>query len=118
MLDTLQRADADDDFVRSTVAMVTVKAEADAKTGAMRQVRRQSFGWLALLAVAIVSAGVTYGVVQYTQSLEDRQLVQDLPVIERLDEYQAVEGLGVEFFERLHREGLFGPELSNDVQQN
>jgi anti-sigma factor RsiW len=118
MLDTLQRADADDDFVRSTVAMVTVKAEGDAKTGAMRAVRKQSFAWLALVSVALISAAGTYALSYYSLSRDDRQLVQDLPVIERLDEYQAIAPLGVDFLERLNHEGLFGPEMNNDAQQN
>jgi anti-sigma factor RsiW len=118
MLDVLHRAEADDDFVRSTVAMVAIKAENDAKTGQMKAVRRRSYAWLALTAVVLLAAATAYGFVQYRLSEDNRQLVQDLPVIERMDQYQAIDGVGVEFLERLQEEGLFSPELSDDVQQN
>ena len=118
MLDVLHRAEADDDFVRSTVAMVAIKAESEAKTGQMRAVRRRSFVWLALSAVVLLAATTAYGVVQYRLSEDNRQLVQDLPVIERMDQYRAIDSVGVEFLERLREEDLFSPELSDDAQQN
>ena len=41
MLDTLQRSEANDDFARSTVEMIAIKAVDDAKTGQMRAVRQR-----------------------------------------------------------------------------
>src|SRR5687768_14556676 len=48
MLDSLQRIEANDDFARSTVEMISVKAVDDAKTGQMRVVRRRSLAWLSI----------------------------------------------------------------------
>src|SRR5262245_52410900 len=45
LLDTLQQTEADDDFVHSTVAMVAIQAEQDAKTQKVRIVRRRNLMW-------------------------------------------------------------------------
>jgi anti-sigma factor RsiW len=56
LLDTLQRSEANDDFARSTVEMIAVKAIDDAQTGQMRAVRRRSFAWLSIAAAALAAA--------------------------------------------------------------
>src|SRR5688500_13525386 len=113
LLDTLQRSEANDDFARSTVEMIAVKAVDDAKTGQMLAVRRRSFAWLAIGA-AVLAAAIT-GYVLLTNRLEqpNRELVRDLPVIERLDEYSNADS--VEFLERLHKEGLFAAEVDDGL---
>src|SRR6478609_5037399 len=47
MLDNLRRTEGDDEFVQSTVAMVAVQAEVEAKTQRMRVQRRQNLTWVA-----------------------------------------------------------------------
>src|SRR5687768_2167257 len=47
LLDTLQRTEADDQFVHSTVAMVAIQAAEDAKSQQMKNVRSKSLAWLA-----------------------------------------------------------------------
>lgn len=118
LLDTLHRAEADDDFVRSTVEMVAIRAEGDAKTGQMRAVRQRSLSGLGLTAIALVSAVTTYFAVQYFHTLPDRQLVRDLPVIERIDEYSNLDYVGIEFLQQLHQEGLFTREMNDETQPN
>src|SRR5688500_4657615 len=48
MLDTLRRSEANDDFARSTVEMIAVRAADDAQTGQMRAVRRRSLAWVSI----------------------------------------------------------------------
>jgi anti-sigma factor RsiW len=117
MLDRLHRSEADDDFARSTVEMVAIRASDDARTGQMRAVRSRSLAWVGVLAAVLLAATTAYGLVQYRLSQPNRELVHDLPVIERMDDYRTIQHGGVEFLERLQEEGLFAPEL-NDAEQN
>jgi hypothetical protein len=43
---------------------------------------------------------------------EDRNLVRDLPLIERVDEYRNIEDIS--FLKQLERENLFATEMSDD----
>jgi anti-sigma factor RsiW len=113
LLDTLQRCEAGDDFTRSTVEMIAVKAVDDAKTGQMRAVRRQSFAWLSIGAVVLVAAVTGYFLLTYRLGQPNRDLVRDLPVIERIDEYRNADS--VEFLDRLHKEGLFAAEVDDGL---
>jgi anti-sigma factor RsiW len=112
LLDTLQRTEADDQFVHSTVAMVAVHATEDAKSQQMKTVRNRSLAWLALVGLVLVSAAVTYGVVQRRLSRPNLQLVRDLPVIERVDEYRNIDSL--DFLKQLARENLFASEVDDE----
>lgn len=111
MLDNLRRTEADDDFVNSTVAMVAVQADEAAKTQELRAVRRRNFTWLALAAVAVLSATTAFTMLQTWLSRDNRQLVRDLPVIERVDEYRNIESL--DFVKQLQRENLFPAEVDD-----
>lgn len=109
MLDTLQRIEANDDFARSTVEVIAVKAADDAQTGQMRAIRRRNFTWMSVAAAALVAATVGYMLFSRRLARPNEELVRDLPVIERIDEYGAVDS--VEFVERLHQEGLFAADV-------
>jgi anti-sigma factor RsiW len=111
MLDNLRRTEADDDFVNSTVAMVAVQAEEVARTQALRAVRRRNFTWLALAAVLVLSMSTAFALFQRRLSRENRQLVRDLPVIERVDEYANIDSL--EFVKQLQSENLFPAEVDD-----
>jgi predicted negative regulator of RcsB-dependent stress response len=100
---------ADDDFVNSTVAMVAVQAEEAARTQAVRAVRRRNFTWLALAAVLALSMSTAFALFQRRLSRENRQLVRDLPVIERVDEYANIDSL--EFVKQL--QSLFPAEVDD-----
>jgi anti-sigma factor RsiW len=113
MLDTLQRTEADDDFVNSTVAMVAVQAEQEAKTQALRVARRRNLTAAALAAVVLLTGALTYGIVHRRVTRENRQLVRDLPVIERVDEYKYIDRL--EFLKQLERENLFAAEVVDEM---
>ena len=111
LLDTLQQTEADDDFVHSTVAMVAVQAEQDAKTQKVRIVRRRNLMWLAISGVVLLSATLGYVAIQRRLSREDRELVRDLPVIEHVDEYRTIESL--DFLKQLAQENLFPAETDD-----
>jgi anti-sigma factor RsiW len=111
LLDTLQQTEADDDFVHSTVAMVAVQAEQDAKTQRLRAVRRRSLAWLALGCLVLVSAAAGYVGLQLQLTHEDRELLRDLPVIEHVDDYRSIDSL--DFVKQLAHENLFPAEVDD-----
>lgn len=113
MLDTLARAEAGDDFAKSTMEMVAVRAEEDSKTGQMRAVRRRSYAWLAIAATVLLAAVAGYGLATRRLTQPNRELVRDLPVIERIDEYHSADS--VEFVQKLHQEGLFAGEVGDGL---
>jgi anti-sigma factor RsiW len=111
MLDNLRRSEADDDFVNSTVAMVAVQAEEAARTQALKAVRRRNFTWLALAAALVLSMATAFLAIQQRLSRENRQLVRNLPLIERVDEYSNVDSF--EFVKQLEQEDLFSAEVDD-----
>ncbi len=111
MLDTLGAADADESFTHSTMAMVALKAQEDVAAETKSASRQQTLRWVGLATVALVAAGLTYYFVDQRLNRENRELVRDLPVIERLDEYRNIDS--VEFLERLQKEGLFAAEVND-----
>jgi anti-sigma factor RsiW len=111
LLDRLGTAEADDGFTHSTVAMVALKARDDAAAVTKAAGRRKAARWVGLAAVAVAAAGLTFFLVDRRLHRENRELVRDLPVIERLDEYRNLDS--VEFLERLQKEGLFAAEVND-----
>jgi anti-sigma factor RsiW len=111
MLDNLRRTEADDDFVQSTVAMVAVQADEEAKTQAIRAQRRRNFVWLALSAVVLLAATMSFAVVHRISNRDNRRLVRDLPVIEHVDEYSNIGSF--EFLKELERQNLFAAEVDD-----
>src|SRR6185503_18182380 len=91
LLDNLRGTEADDEFTASTVAMVAVQAEQESKSQQVRIVRQRSLAWLALTAVVLLSAACGYIVLNRRVTRDDRNLVRDLPVIERVDEYRYID---------------------------
>jgi anti-sigma factor RsiW len=112
MLENLRSTEADDEFTASTVAMVAVQAEQESKSQQMKAVRRRSCAWLALAAVVLLSMAGGYAAIYRRMTREDRNLVRDLPLIERVDEYRNIEDIS--FLKQLERENLFATEMSDD----
>ncbi|MEX2175181.1 MAG: hypothetical protein WD872_12535 [Pirellulaceae bacterium] len=111
MLDTLGPADADESFTHSTMAMVAVKAQEDA-TAQNQMVRtRRWLAWAGASALTLAAACAGYVLVRSQLEQPNRELVRDLPVIERVDDYRAIES--VEFLQRLEKEGLFAAEVED-----
>lgn len=111
-LDVLGRADANEAFTRTTVEFVAVKTAQDVQHEKQRQVRKRLWTWVAWTACGLASATAGFVVLTQILSRPDRQLVRDLPVIERVDEYRNADSL--EFLKALDESGLFAAELEND----
>ncbi len=113
LLDTLGPAEADDSFTHSTVAMVALKAQEEVQADQQAADRRRRLKWAGLGAVALATALVAYIAVDRQLNAENRELVRDLPVIERLDEYRNIQD--IEFLRDLYGEGLFAAEVDNGL---
>jgi len=113
LLDALDRAEADEDFARSTVEMVAVKAADDVQSARKKSHFRQA--WLYALGGSAVTVSLVAGYLLVSRWADrpNRELVRDLPVIERVDEYRNAES--VEFLRELHQEGLFAEEVDNGL---
>lgn len=105
LLDRLPRADVDETFAQTTLAMVAVSASGDVEQARIRHVRSRRRRWWAGSVAAIVAFTAGYVAVSIVVSRENRQLLEDLPVIQRLDEYRYADS--VEFLRLLEREGIF-----------
>jgi anti-sigma factor RsiW len=111
LLDNLRGTEADDEFTASTVAMVAVQAEHEAKSQQVRTVRQRNLAWLTLVGVVLLSAISSYVVLNRRLTRADRNLVHDLPVIEHVDEYSNIDELS--FLKLLTRENLFPSEVDD-----
>lgn len=108
LLDQLPKAEVDDTFTQTTLAMVAVSASDDVAQARVRQGRRHRWLWWSGSAAAVLAFIAGYGAVSRIVSRENRRLLRDLPVIQHLDEYRYADS--VEFLRRLDREGLFAEE--------
>ena len=108
MLDMLGRVDSNEKFARTTVEMVAVAASQDVQTEQADW--KKSVRWSRWLLGAGIALSLLLGYVatNYALTRHDRQLVQDLPVIEHLDEYQSIPS--VQFLQRLEQDKLFSAE--------
>lgn len=108
LLDLLSKAEPDAEFTRSTVEMVAIQQEKDAEQ-LQTSAERSKWLWLAGGGLAIVlSLAAGFVIARYQLEAPERQLLQDYPVIQRVDELRHAES--VDFLERLRQEGLFAGE--------
>ncbi len=108
MLDVLGKADLDETFAQSTLEMAAVDAEEQVRR-AEADILRSRRKRLVLQGTALAAATLAgYLAVALLRPDPNRQLLEDLPVLENLDKYRQVEE--IEFLRMLDREGLFGEE--------
>jgi anti-sigma factor RsiW len=105
LLDHLPRADVDESFTESTIAMVALRTSDE-----RRQTEVSVARWSRIVLVtAAVSAALVFvaafSATRWWAGRQDRQLLEDLSVIENIDEYRYAES--IEFLRLLEREGLF-----------
>lgn len=113
MLDTLPKADLDDEnFVRTTVEMITVQASQEIEEFRQKQRQSATVGQIAIALALVALVGAGYFATQWALSRPDRVLVDNLPVVENIDEFEQIEE--VEFLELLKNEGLFTGENSDE----
>ena len=104
-LDALPHSSLGEAFTSSTMTMVVAEQE-QAATQAVQQLQTQrSKRWLVLAISTAVAAALGFVLVYRTLTDSDRELVNDLPVIERVDQLHNTPS--VDFLERLQKEGLF-----------
>jgi anti-sigma factor RsiW len=113
LLDVLQKAEPDAEFTRSTVEMVAVQQELEADQAQSAAQRRRVAWWVVGGTAVALSAFAGYWIVQNKLSEPERQFLQDLPVIQRVDQYRNADS--VEFLERLREEGLFAGEVEDGM---
>ncbi len=117
LLDNLDRAHVDEVFTRSTLEMVAVAASQDAvQEEAAVPHRRRRRWWLGSAAV-LAAAAAGFLAAWLLRPDPNRQLLEDLPVLERLDQYRQVDDVG--FLELLleHEEELFPDADEDDLEE-
>lgn len=112
-LDELPESEVDDSFTHSTVEMVAVSASRDFEETVQQRRKRLPLKWMALGGIGIVAISAGYYLAQRQLSAPNRQLQQDLPIIEEIDLYRVSDSL--EFLEKLDEEGLFHEESVDEV---
>ncbi|MBC8353878.1 MAG: hypothetical protein H8E66_17905 [Planctomycetes bacterium] len=113
LLDELPQADVGEGFTQTTVEMVAISIGEQVEKASDRDSRHAKFNWLLGGSVALVASLAGYALVASIVSAPNRQLVEDLRVIENLDEYRVVED--IEFLRALEREGLFASEVNDGL---
>jgi anti-sigma factor RsiW len=114
LLDQLETPQVAESFTRSTLEMVTVAAAEDTERSRTETSRRWRRRWViaggSLLAAGVAGFLVFLAVWKLTLD-PNRQLVDDLPVLENLDEYrQHGQVVDIEFLQTLHEQDLFAEE--------
>lgn len=109
MLDHLPRARVGDAFTQTTIEMVAVNAEHDSsKRKRILRVRRIA-AWLGVVAAGTLAVFLGYRTVHQRLDGPNRQLLEDLPVVENVDLYYHAED--IEFLEELAASGVFDDEV-------
>ena len=109
LLDELEAAPVGVPFTQTTMEMVALAARQDIEQSQAEAPRRRRRRLL--IVVAALLAAVLVGFVAVAQFDPDRQLLQDLPILENLDEYRQVES--IDFLHQLDNAGLFPKKKSN-----
>lgn len=108
LLDQLPRVELTGEFIQSTVEMIALREVEELQSITQPSAVRP---WLVRIgaAVAIIFvASFAYLAVQHWLDRHNRQLLVDLPVIERMDAYRQIDD--VEFLRQLQAAGLFSTE--------
>jgi hypothetical protein len=115
MLDELDATPVGEDFTRTTLEMVAVAAEKDVRQMQDEAPRRRRRMWLFCGAGLILSAVAGFSAVSLTAASANRQLLQDLPLLENLDEYRQIKD--IQFLRMLRDNGLFLKEKDSAAVQ-
>lgn len=114
LLDQLPKAEVDDSFTQTTLAMVAVSASGDVAQARVRHGRTRRWLWWTGSVAAAAAFAAGYFAVSTVVSRENRRLLRDLPVIQNLDEYRYAGS--VEFLRLLDHEEVFTEdEIPNEM---
>lgn len=105
LLDHLPRADVDESFTESTIAMVALRASDENRQTATSAARKNRLLWASSIVCAALAFVAAFAATRWWADGPNRQLLRDLPLIENIDEYRYAEN--IEFLRLLDREGLF-----------
>jgi len=111
-LDRLGGAEVDETFTQTTLEMVAVAAEDDVQKQQEEAPRKRRRRWLIGGGAVLAAGAAGFLCVMLFWPDPDQQLLEDLPVLENLDQYQQVES--VEFLEMLYKKDLF-PEAEDET---
>ncbi len=108
LLDTLDSAVVDDRFTRTTLEMAAQAAVEELASDESTQPRRRRLALLGWVGGLLLAAGMGLVAAAMIRSDPDRELLEQLPIIENLDYYAAVDD--VEFLRLLVEADLFTNE--------
>jgi anti-sigma factor RsiW len=112
LLDELDKPQVSEALAQSTLEMVTAAASEEAQRDLAEAPRRRRRRW-AIAGGSVLAAGVAGFLAVYCLWPDpDKELIRDLPVLEKLDEYR--HGEDIEFLRALHRQKLFAEEDSDE----
>ena len=112
LLGKLGDAHVDERFTRTTMEMVALAVEEDVQQQQAELPRRRRRQWL-VGSSSLLAAGVAgFLAVTLFWPNPDKQLLNDLPVLENLDQYRQIGD--IEFLQLLHREGLFAEDIADE----
>ncbi len=108
LLDELDAAPPDDDFTHTTLEMVAAAAAEDARRIQSEAPRRRRRRWLLLAAGMLAVGAAGYFAVAAAMPDPNRQLLQDLPLLENFNQYRQIDSL--DFLRRLTAAKIFVEE--------
>lgn len=114
-LDLLELAPLDKDLVKTTMELLAVDAEKELGKLKIENPPSKRLAWLQFSAGMSLAAACVFSVVTYITPNPNRQLLEDLPLLERLDEYRS--GRNFEFLQELDHSGLFKQEETTGVDK-
>ncbi len=104
MLEELETTPVDDQFTRTTLEMVAVAAQSDVRKSIEEAPQRRRRWWLRGGAVLLAAGLAGFLAVAWMFPDPNRQLLNNLPLLENLDEYRQVED--IQFLRILQKERL------------
>jgi len=116
LLEKLGRGPVDQMFARTTIEMVAVAAADDVAQQQAEIPRRRRRRWLVGAAGLLAAAVVGFLAVALVLPNSNRELLEDLPLLENLDEYERVLGKDqdIQFLKLLQENHLFPKETADD----
>jgi len=111
-LDLLPGEEADEKFTKSTVEMVAVAAEQDARETSNVDVRNRRTHWVVGIAVLFASTAASFLLFAWSGNSSNDDLLRDLQVIENVDQY--LHAGSVDFLQQLHAEGVFSEDPKDE----
>jgi hypothetical protein len=110
MLDKLDTTPVSEDFTRTTLEMVAIAAEQDVQKNLDEAPRRRRRLWMPAVAGLLLAglAGFMVASLAAPSRIANRQLLEELPILENLDKYRQIKNM--EFLRLLQKEKLFADE--------